>query len=58
MINLGGKAVVQDQDGWTIRTADRSPSAHFELTVAVKKDKADILSTFRFIEEVLGSNSI
>jgi methionyl aminopeptidase len=58
MINMGVKAVVQDPDGWTIRTADRMPSAHFELTVAVKKDKADVLSTFRFIEEVLGSSSI
>ena len=58
MINLGAKSVVQDQDGWTIRTADRMPSAHFELTVAVRKEKADVLSTFRYIEEVLGSSSI
>ncbi len=58
MINMGAKMVVQDQDGWTIRTADRMPSAHFELTVAVRKDKADVLSTFRYIEEVLGSSSI
>lgn len=58
MINMGVKSVVQDQDGWTIRTADKMPSAHFELTIAVRKDKADILSTFRHIEEVLGSTSI
>jgi methionyl aminopeptidase len=58
MINMGVKGVVQDPDGWTIRTADRMPSAHFELTVAVKKEKADVLSTFRFIEEVLGPSSI
>ncbi len=58
MINLGARSVVQDKDGWTIRTADRMPSAHFELTVAVKKDHADVLSTFRYIEEVLGSSSI
>jgi len=58
MINLGMKSVVQDRDGWTIRTADRMPSAHFELTVAVKKDKADVLSTFRYIEEVQGSTRI
>jgi methionyl aminopeptidase len=58
MINMGAKGVVQDPDGWTIRTADRMPSAHFELTVAVKKEKADVLSTFRYIEEVLGSSSI
>lgn len=58
MINMGVKTVVQDPDGWTIRTADRMPSAHFELTVAVRKDKADVLSIFRYIEEVLGSSSI
>jgi len=58
MINMGVKSVVQDHDGWTIRTADRMPSAHFELTVAVRKEKADILSTFRYIEEVLGTTSI
>ena len=58
MINMGVKTVVQDGDGWTIRTSDRLPSAHFELTVAVRKGKADILSTFSYIEEVLGSRSI
>jgi methionyl aminopeptidase len=58
MINLGVKNVIQNKDGWTIRTADGLPSAHFELTVAIRKDKADVLSTFRYIEEVLGSNNI
>jgi methionyl aminopeptidase len=53
MINLGSKEVLQEKDGWTIRTADRQPSAHFEHTVAVKPDKAEILSTFDFIEEEL-----
>lgn len=58
MINLGTKNILQAKDGWTIRTADRSPSAHFELTVVVKKEKADVLSTFQYIEEVLGPNKI
>lgn len=58
MINLGTRSVVQSQDGWTIRTADRSPSAHFELTVVVQKEKADILSTFQYVEEVLGPGTI
>ena len=53
MINLGDKAVKQDIDGWTIVTADGKASAHFEHTVAVRKGKADVLSTFEFIEEVL-----
>lgn len=53
MVNLGVKEVTQDNDGWTIRTADSKPSAHFEHDVAVRNDKADILSTFEYIEEVL-----
>jgi len=53
MINLGRKEVSQDADGWTIRTADSTPSAHFEHNVAVRNGKADILSTFEYIEEVL-----
>jgi methionyl aminopeptidase len=55
MINLGVKEVVQDRDGWTIRTADARPSAHFEHNVAVRNGKADVLSTFEFIEEVLNN---
>jgi methionyl aminopeptidase len=56
MINMGRKEIVQEADGWTIRTSDRKPSAHFELAIAVGKDKADILSTFEYIEEVLKKN--
>ncbi len=51
MINLGRKEIVQESDGWTIRTSDRKPSAHFELAIAIRKGEADILSTFEFIEE-------
>ena len=55
MINLGKKEVVQSKDGWTIRTADSMPSAHFEHDVAIRNGKADILSTFDYIEEVLNN---
>jgi methionyl aminopeptidase len=58
MINLGSRKISQDSDGWTIRTADKLPSAHFEHTVAVKKNKADILSSFRWIEEVLNKMNV
>lgn len=51
MINLGGKKVVFEDDGWTVRTKDRKPSAHFEHTIAIRNGKADILSTFEFIQE-------
>ncbi len=56
MINLGKKAIIQEKDGWTIRTADNLPSAHFEHTIAIGKNKADILSSFEFIEEALRKN--
>ncbi|NLU28355.1 MAG: type I methionyl aminopeptidase [Bacteroidales bacterium] len=51
MINMGSKNVVFENDGWTVRTKDRKPSAHFEHTVAIRNGKADILSTFEFIQE-------
>jgi len=43
--------VKQLDDGWTIVTADKKHSAHYEHTIAVKKGKVDILSSFKFIEE-------
>jgi methionyl aminopeptidase len=52
MINIGRKEIIQEADGWTIRTSDKKPSAHFEHAIAVQKNKADILSTFKYIEEV------
>lgn len=53
MINLGSRFIIQEKDGWTIRTRDNQPSAHFELAVAVQKKEPLVLSTFRYIEEVL-----
>lgn len=58
MINMGSKNVVFERDGWTCRTRDRKPSAHFEHTIAVHNGKADILTSFSYIEEVLGDKSI
>ena len=58
MINLGSKNVVFENDGWTVRTKDRKPSAHFEHCIAIRPDGPDILSSFKFIEEVLGDNTI
>ncbi len=52
MINMGRKEITQDPDGWTIHTADKLPSAHYEHCVAIGKDGADILSTFKYIEEI------
>jgi methionyl aminopeptidase len=53
MINMGVKEINQLNDGWTIKTADLKPSAHFEHTIVVRKGKAEILSSFDFIDKVL-----
>ena len=53
MINLGKRDIYVERDGWTTRTRDGKPSAHFENAVAVAKGKADILSDFSIIESVL-----
>ena len=58
MITLGKRQVVLESDGWTVRTKDRKAAAHFEHTVAVRNGEADILSSFQFIEEVLGNQAI
>jgi len=55
MINLGLRNIVQDNDGWTIKTVDSRPSAHFEYAVAVDREKADVLSTFDFIDDILNN---
>ncbi len=53
MINQGVRSMIFERDGWTTRTKDGKMSAHFEHTIAIKQGKADILSTFECIEEVL-----
>ncbi|MDW7694987.1 type I methionyl aminopeptidase [Flammeovirgaceae bacterium SG7u.111] len=53
MINQGKRSVVQERDGWTIRTKDRKPSAHYEHTVAMIDNKVEVLTTFEYIEEAL-----
>ena len=55
MINMGVKEVRQLDDGWTVVTRDGRPSAHFEHNVAVRPGKAEVLSTFSYIEDVLKS---
>lgn len=53
MINLGSRNIVIADDGWTCRTKDRKPSAHYEHTIAIVNDKTEILTTFDYIQEVL-----
>lgn len=58
MINLGSRNVKIASDGWTCSTKDGRPSAHYEHTVAVVDGKAEILTTFDYIQEVLGDRFI
>jgi len=53
MINAGRAGVKFWDDGWTVSTSDKKPSCHYEHTVAIRKGKADILSSFAFVDEVL-----
>jgi len=58
MINMGSRNLVFEKDGWTTRTVDRKPSAHFEHSIAIRRGKADILSSFEYIEQILGNKAI
>lgn len=53
MINMGRRDTVICDDGWTVKTRDGRPSAHFEYAVAIERDEADVLTTFEFIDNVL-----
>ena len=56
MINMGKRDIMQHSDGWTITTIDKKPSAHFEHTIVVRDGEAEILSSFKEIEETLKKN--
>ena len=58
MINQGTKNVKQLKDGWTIVTADARPSAHFEHDIVVRDNRAEVLTTFDYIDEVLNKVNI
>lgn len=53
MINLGKRHIIQEKDGWTIRTTDKRPSAHFEHAIVIRNNGAEILSSFEAIEQVI-----
>ncbi len=54
MINLGTHRIKQFSDGWTIKTEDLKPSAHFEHDIAIVNGKPELLSTFKYIYDALG----
>lgn len=58
MINLGSKNIVVGRDGWTTRTKDGKPSAHYEHTVAITDKGPEVLTTFDYIQQALGERFI
>ena len=56
MINAGTKSVVFERDGWTVRTKDRKPSAHYEFAVAITNNGPDVLTDFSIIEQAIAEN--
>lgn len=58
MINMGSRNIIIERDGWTCRTRDRRPSAHYEHTLAIHDDETEVLTTFDYVAEVLGERFI
>ncbi len=56
MVNMGTHKIYIERDGWTVRTLDGKPAAHYELSIAVRNGEADILSTFKYIYEAIKQN--
>ena len=55
MVTMGDRKIGLMPDRWSIRTLDGKPAAHFEHTIAIRKGKADILSSFEEIESLEGN---
>ncbi len=58
MIVAGSREIYMEDNRWGVRTVDHQPAAHYEHSIAITKHGADVLSTFRYIEEVLGDQAI
>jgi len=56
MINMGTKRIAVLNDGWTIVTKDKKPSAHYEHSLVIRKNKADLLSNHEIVEESIKNN--
>ena len=56
MVNMGTHKIYIERDGWTVRTLDGKPAAHYELSIAIRNGDADILSTFKYIYEAVKEN--
>lgn len=58
MINLGSKNIkISSEDGWTCRTRDGKPSAHYEHTILINGENPEILTTFDYIEAAINDRN-
>lgn len=53
MVNMGSRNIAIGPDGWTCRTRDGKPSAHFEHTIAIVDGRTEVLTTFDFIQQAI-----
>ena len=51
MITMGKRDIWLMDDRWTVKTRDGKPAAHFEHTIAIRRGKAEILSSFEEVEQ-------
>lgn len=56
MITLGNRRIYMENDGWTIRTHDHKPAAHYEHQLAITTKGTEVISSYKLIGEVLGTN--
>ena len=58
MINLGSHKIVIENDGWTIRTRDGKPSAHFEHQLIITENGTEVISSYKPLAEVIGTEEL
>jgi len=58
MINLGSHKIVIENDGWTIRTRDGKPSAHFEHQLIITEHGTEVISSYKPLAEVIGTEEL
>jgi len=56
MITLGSRKIYMEKDGWTIRTQDHKPAAHYEHQLAITANGTEVISSYKLLGEVLGTN--
>lgn len=58
MVNMGSRNIVIERDGWTCRTRDGKPSAHYEHTIAITGGETLVMTTFDYIHQAISDRFI